>query len=312
MAKISSLKIGRAYNKKELSEAINEPKASEIQTGLLYCDNRPTTILFVTLDKEKQGDNHKYNDFFTSEYFEWDSQNRQHIEDKRIKDIMSSAVDVHLFARVKAKTKGKTNKFIYCGELDFVDYDPNSNKPIHLTFLSVDFQYETSNSTLRNIYDWKPKGNYRSDNVVNYKKQVSEKRKRTYKEPNQTERKGLVTSRVGQGYYRDLLLQKWGYKCALTGFGNEALLIASHIVPWSQSNDEERLDPENGVLLSPNADALFDKHLISFSNQGEIICSKNINSNDLQILGIDKSMKIAVNREMIPYLEKHRSKLLND
>ena len=312
MSKINSLQIGQGYNKKELSEAINEPKASDLQTGLLYCDNRHTTILFVTLDKEKQGDTHKYNDFFSSEYFEWDSQNRQHLGDRRIKDMMSGDIDVHLLARVKGKSKGKTNKFIYCGELEFVDFDADSNNPIHLTFLSVDYQLNTENKQLDELYRWKPKSVNRSENIVNYKKEISDKRRKTYKEPNVTERKGLVTSRVGQGYYRAQLLQKWGYKCALTGFDKENLLIASHIVAWSKSSNKERLDPENGILLSPNADALFDKHLISFNDDGGLLMSKQITSEDLERLGLSSFKRISVNPEMIPYLERHRSKTLHD
>ena len=49
------------------------------------------------------------------------------------------------------------------------------------------------------------------------------------------------------------------------------ILIASHIVPWKEASDNERLDVENGILLSPTIDALFDKHLISFNDDGSII-----------------------------------------
>lgn len=80
--------------------------------------------------------------------------------------------------------------------------------------------------------------------------------------PNETERTGLVTSRVGQGQYRQDLIRKWGGKCAVTGFDKLELLIASHIVPWKDSTNIERLDVENGILLSPNLDALFDQHLM--------------------------------------------------
>jgi hypothetical protein len=87
-------------------------------------------------------------------------------------------------------------------------------------------------------------------------------------QPNETERKGLVTSRVGQGAYRKRIIHRWEYKCAVTEFNKLEVLIASHIVPWSESNDNERLDADNGLLLSPTYDALFDRHLISFENDG--------------------------------------------
>jgi len=67
--------------------------------------------------------------------------------------------------------------------------------------------------------------------------------------PTITERKGLVTSRVGQGAYRKRIIHRWEYQCAVTGFDNLNVLIASHILPWSDSSDHERLDVDNGLLL---------------------------------------------------------------
>ena len=88
--------------------------------------------------------------------------------------------------------------------------------------------------------------------------------------PAVTERSGLVTSRVGQGAYRKRIIHRWKYKCAVTNFNKLDILIASHIVPWSKSTDQERLDVNNGLLLSPTYDALFDKYLITFDNKGRI------------------------------------------
>ena len=104
--------------------------------------------------------------------------------------------------------------------------------------------------------------------------------------PNETERKGLVTSRVGQGAYRKRIIHRWEYKCAVTGFDKLDILIASHIVPWADSNDYERLDVNNGILLAPNFDALFDKHLISFENNGKIILSDAIEPQAYKRIGL--------------------------
>ena len=94
--------------------------------------------------------------------------------------------------------------------------------------------------------------------------------------PTVTERSGLVTSRVGQGAYRKRIIHRWEYKCAVTNFNKLDILIASHIVPWSKASDHERLDVNNGLLLSPTYDALFDKHLITFDNNGKIQLSEKI------------------------------------
>ncbi len=111
--------------------------------------------------------------------------------------------------------------------------------------------------------------------------------------PNSTERQGLITSRVGQGAYRKSILHRWSYKCAATGYSDIRVLIASHILPWKEAKDEQRLDVDNGILLSPDYDALFDKHLISFDSSGKIIIGSNTSLNSLKSLGITGKEKIS-------------------
>ncbi|QDV39293.1 HNH endonuclease [Tautonia plasticadhaerens] len=67
-----------------------------------------------------------------------------------------------------------------------------------------------------------------------------------------TERRALVLSRVGQGQFRDSLMSVWGGRCAVTGLDLPVLLRASHIKPWRDSDNRERLDAYNGLLLSPS------------------------------------------------------------
>lgn len=125
--------------------------------------------------------------------------------------------------------------------------------------------------------------------------------------PGVTERKGLVTTRVGQGAYRKRIIHRWEYKCAVTGFDKLNVLIASHIVPWAESNDMERLDVDNGMLLSPTYDALFDRRLISFENNGRIILSDAIDFNAYKKIGVSGNERIAnLSRYNIEYLERHR------
>jgi 5-methylcytosine-specific restriction enzyme A len=124
--------------------------------------------------------------------------------------------------------------------------------------------------------------------------------------PTITERSGLVTSRVGQGAYRKRIIHRWEYKCAVTNFNKLDILIASHIVPWSQSNDTERLDVHNGILLSPTYDALFDKHLITFNKQGKIILSDNIEHSAYQKIGVTGKEQIKnLSQYNLSYLERH-------
>lgn len=127
--------------------------------------------------------------------------------------------------------------------------------------------------------------------------------------PNVTERKGLVTSRVGQGAYRKSIMHRWEYQCAITNFNDPRILIASHIIPWKDSSDEQRLDVDNGILLSPTYDALFDKHLISFEDSGKIILSDEIESkayNQIGVSGTEKIRDLSLGNRN--YLEKHRER----
>lgn len=125
--------------------------------------------------------------------------------------------------------------------------------------------------------------------------------------PNITERTGLVTSRVGQGAYRKRIIHRWEYKCAVTGFNKLDVLIASHIVPWCDSNDNERLDVDNGILLSPTYDALFDRHLISFENNGKIIISDAIDNNAFKKIGVSGIERInKLSQYNYDYLDRHR------
>lgn len=129
--------------------------------------------------------------------------------------------------------------------------------------------------------------------------------------PNVTERKGIVTSRVGQGAYRKSILFRWDFKCAVTSFNKNEILIASHIVPWRSSTNSERLDVENGILLSPTYDALFDQHLISFENSGKIILSKSLANTNYRLIGVHGNEKIRnLTSGNVLYLERHRSKML--
>jgi hypothetical protein len=87
-----------------------------------------------------------------------------------------------------------------------------------------------------------------------------------------TEREQLVKARVGQGLYRSRVeLIEAG--CRLTGVTDRRFLRASHIKPWSKSDSREKLDGNNGLLLAPHIDHLFDKGFISFEDDGRLLTS---------------------------------------
>lgn len=122
-----------------------------------------------------------------------------------------------------------------------------------------------------------------------------------------TQKDQLIKARIGQGVFRDTLLDQWNLRCCITGCAIRQVLRASHIKPWRASTNAERLDPFNGLLLVANIDALFDRFLITFSNEGEMLLGPEIGRDDLIALGCDPDRRIAVTARHAPYLEWHRT-----
>lgn len=87
-----------------------------------------------------------------------------------------------------------------------------------------------------------------------------------------------VKTRVNQNVFRQIVLSNYDNRCALTGIDLSELLVASHIIPWSR-NEQERLNPENGICLSSLYDKAFDKGLISFTDNKRVIFSTRLKEN---------------------------------
>ncbi|KAA3658122.1 MAG: HNH endonuclease [Chloroflexi bacterium] len=145
--------------------------------------------------------------------------------------------------------------------------------------------------------------NYIQPNIL----QDLEEQKDTYDSiPGKTTRKAITESRIGQGKFRADLINYW-QGCAVTGCVEFELLRASHIKPWCKSNNIERLDLFNGLLLIPNLDVAFDRGFISFRDDGQIIIGHSLNEETLLQLGINHSMQLRiVEHQHIHYLKQHR------
>ncbi|HYV38544.1 MAG TPA: HNH endonuclease [Gemmataceae bacterium] len=122
-----------------------------------------------------------------------------------------------------------------------------------------------------------------------------------------TTQEALVLARIGQGPFRKQVLQLWG-QCALTGSVTFEAIRASHIKPWRDSTDEERLDPYNGIPLVASLDALFDAGLISFETSGAMIVSPKLSDAERNIFGIvKKSLSKKPPARTTKYLAFHRT-----
>jgi hypothetical protein len=255
---------------------------------------------YIFIFSAKTGSQHGYRD-------EWENENvysytgEGQVNDMRfvrgnlaIRDHISQGKRVFLFIQ---EVKGFAK---FEDEMELVDFDyflgPDSmgNERVAIKFFfkrvgrSLDFQLDDPGSSYSHA-------NSTRDAV---------------KAPNVTEREGLVTSRVGQGAYRKSILYRWKFRCAVTSYAKHEILIASHIVPWALSTNEERLDRDNGILLSPTYDALFDRHLISFENSGRIILSNSLSQSNYHTLGVSGRERISdLSIHNFPYLQRHRELL---
>lgn len=119
-----------------------------------------------------------------------------------------------------------------------------------------------------------------------------------------TQKKYLIDSRLGQGKFRSELLKLYP-ACPITKIKLKALLKASHIKPWRDSDNNERLDKFNGFMLAAHIDALFDNGYISFEDDGRLLIS-DLCRNDIDKLIIDTNIKIKIYDESKKYLEWHR------
>lgn len=125
-----------------------------------------------------------------------------------------------------------------------------------------------------------------------------------------TEREAIIKARVGQGLFRKKLIEYW-QGCSISTFSHYDLLIASHIMPWKEANNRQRLDVFNGLLLLPNYDKLFDKGYISFQDNGRIIYSRYIDDSDRRLLNMDNSIHLVrLEDEHKKYLKYHRDNCL--
>jgi hypothetical protein len=115
----------------------------------------------------------------------------------------------------------------------------------------------------------------------------------------------VVKRRLGQGSFRRLLVAQHGLACFVSGLSNNSLLIASHIVPWSESSPDQKTDPENGLLLSVSWDALFDKGFITFDAEGQLLCSSILDHETVKCLGI--SLEVRLNPTLMT--ERRRTNL---
>jgi putative restriction endonuclease len=128
----------------------------------------------------------------------------------------------------------------------------------------------------------------------------------------ETEREAIVRSRRGQGLFKQRVLLH-ERRCRVTGVDRLTHLVASHCKPWRDSSNEERLDGENGLLLTPSIDHLFDRGFIGFEDSGRLIISPVAHKPSLRKMGVESERPVTVGdftAGQKQFLDWHRDKVL--
>ena len=121
-----------------------------------------------------------------------------------------------------------------------------------------------------------------------------------------TEKEQLIKARIGQGLFK-INVSKVEQACRLTGVREQSFLIASHIQPWSKSDNQQKLDGNNGLLLSPHVDKLFDRGYLGFSDTGKVLLKPEA-KNVFKVWGLDSIQNVgAFNKKQQEYLAFHLS-----
>ncbi|QDM17515.1 HNH endonuclease [Tardiphaga sp. vice278] len=124
------------------------------------------------------------------------------------------------------------------------------------------------------------------------------------------DREAIVKVRIAQNGFRKKLEIRWGGGCAVTGSMLKETLRASHIVSWADGSSSEKTSPDNGLLLTASLDALFDRGYISFSDAGDVIISKMLSSEEMQMHNLNDGLRLRIPpaEKQKAFLRRHQKK----
>lgn len=271
---MKKFKLRQDYLHEDIIDRLYKNKNPEaIRSGVLIPPNDNKVVLLVTLDHKMHGS--KLTNKIRGPVLTWIGQ-KAHKTDKRIANAE------RLFLFLRPNKRDNQRKYTYFG-------------PIHLENLP-----QLSDGKQPSVFDFRVKAFEMEEEPPKFIAPDIDSLT--------TEQTASSKIRKGQNKFRQKLLKLWNESCAVTGLREAKLLTASHIKPWRYSSDKERLNPYNGLPLTPNLDRLFDCGLITFQHSGgHIEISNALSEKDCEILGVDTEMSL---RETFPenkeYLEYHK------
>jgi len=297
---VASLIIGKQYSLDDLAHLLHVKHRAVEGKGVLTRDGSDAQILLVSLEKDKYS-TPEYKDYLNGSTFCWTGQNSLRSVEKH---IQNGTRDTFVFLQKKRKTP-----FLYYGRAIplrmQVNWDPSTKAPSHVIFDLPEYA-DTLNPSTTNLF--LPESNFTNNSPPPYGIERPIRQ--------ETEMTVFQKVRTVQTTYRENCIKMWNGRCAVTAVDNTGWLIASHIKPWRESNNEERVNPSNSLLLAPDYDKLFDRGVISFSPKNGDILLPEIETrtmwNNLQRLHIDDTKKLRfVTPEISRFLEYHNRYVYN-
>jgi len=271
---LTPLERGCLYTRPELATLWGYAAYQAFARGVFTPQGARTIVLFVT--RQKQPGLTAYKDALIGDRLTWEGE-EAHRTDERIARAAENGESIYLFYRDVHHTP-----FRYHGQV--------------LVTLFVERRDEPSRFEFQLLHDM----TVLDDLLVNSD---------ALSTLAVTEREQVTKARVGQGQFRDRLISVWR-GCAVTGVDRNDLVRASHIKPWRMSSNHERLDPNNGLLLLPQYDHLFDAGYITFDDDGGLLQSPVLAELSPSVLGFDREARLRrITDEHREYLDFHRRRL---
>lgn len=253
---VSNLTIGKAYSLGDLAGLLGVKEEAVKRKGVLTRANSDAQLLLITLEKDKYS-TPEYVDHIDGSTVFWSGQNRIKSTEN---NLLNGTHDTFIFIQQR-----RHSPYLYYGRA--VPIRMNISKVIDVPSHVIFDLPEYANMIEQRNAPALPSDSYVADIQVEYGVNT----------PRLTEKEVIAKIRTAQSDYRNRVLTFWDNRCAVTGVDDTKWLIASHIKPWREATNEERVDPRNSLLLTPNFDKLFDRGVISFSpSDGKIILPEQL------------------------------------
>lgn len=280
---LTCLSIGQGYDRPTLARLWGLGGSEAISRGVFTPAGRNLIILFVT--REKQQCLTQYVDFLEEDILVWDGE-QGHRSDRRIQRASEAGDEIHLFYRERHHAP-----FTYHGRIVVTQFLLHADRPSEFAFKVVALEP-------RQELRWEA-AEEEADYVVASEAALAG-----------MDRQIVANSRgIAQRIFRSNMLRRWQGCCAVTCVHEPQVLRACHVKPWVAATPVERLDVDNGLLLVPNLDALFEVGLIGFRDDGSLLFSNRFGRDDRRRMHITADLHLReVGDGMRPYLEFHRER----